>query len=218
MKRGLWFPETKRWEGEACYIIGGGHSLTGFDFACLKGRNVLGCNVAFYMGYQLVPITIFGDAKFLNAHLPHLRKYAAEGGEVISPARRVDSPPEWLKVMRKQLHGLSLSALGWNGNTGAAAINLALLFGADPVFLLGYDMQVSDGGLGNFHNAYAHTVKPEVYLRFKKGMGYVARDLPKLFPGQRVINLEDDTSALTDFPMESLKGHFASMEVCNGTH
>ena len=94
-------------------------------------------------------------------------------------------------------------------NTGASAINLALLFGANPIYLLGFDMQLSPEGKKNFHNAYSDKPNSKAYERFLRGMTLVARDLPTLFPGHQVINLEDDTSALKDFPKESLKKHFS---------
>ena len=186
-----------------------------FDWEALLGRNVLGCNAAFYMGSTLVPNTIFGDSKFLSQHLAGLTRYVGEGGIVVtnSTRRYRPPPPPWLRTMKKELHGLSKEALGWNGNTGASAINLALLLGASPIYLLGYDMQLSKEGEGNFHTAYSHTPKAHVYNRFLTGMVHLVRDLPKLFPGQQVINLEDGTSLLSVFPKESLREHFAERVV-----
>lgn len=214
MSCGQWSPEEV-WKGEPCYIIGGGPSLTDFDWERLRNKNVLGCNVAFYMGVDLVPYTIFGDTKFLKQHRVGLERYAKEGGVVITNSSRLRNPPppDWLKVIPKQLHGLGTDCLGWNGNTGASAINLALLFGADPIYLLGYDMQLSEDGKGNYHNAYSHVPTAKPYERFSKGMDSVARDLKKKFPGRQVVNLEDGTSALEVFPKESCEGHFQERKV-----
>jgi len=209
----FWFPEPI-WEGEPCYIIGGGSSLDGFDWNLLQNKNVIGCNVAFYIGVDLVPISIFGDAAFLKQHRAGLDKYAASGGQVITCSRRVDrhNPPDYLKIMKRSLHGLCLDGLGWNGNTGAIAINLALLFGASPIYLLGYDMRLSDEGKKNYHNCYNDRANSKIYNRFLRGLTMVARDLKKLFPGRQVINLEDNTSSLNVFPKESLKDHFSKVE------
>lgn len=209
MAKKFWFPDPI-WEGEPCYIIGGGSSLAGFDWDILKGRKVLGCTVAFYLGSSLVPFAIFGDAAFLEQHRHGLEKYAREGGIVVTNSNRVKKDtPDWLKRMRKVKDGLSTEALGWNGNTGSSAINLALLFGANPIYLLGYDMRISaDGKRKNFHNAYNDQPNPKAYDRFKRGMVQVGEDLTRLFPGRRVINLEDGTSGLEVFPKESLGEHF----------
>ena len=211
-----WLPKSI-WKDEPCYIIGGGSSLEDFPWDSLRGQNVIGCNAAFYMGADLVPIMIFGDGAFLKKHRTGLNQYAEAGGQVItcSPAavtKRFD-PPEYLKQIDKQEKGLAIDAVGWNRNTGSAAINLALLLGANPIYLLGYDMQLTKGKK-NFHNAYNDTPNPKAYERFADGMILVARDLKLLFPNRCVINLEDGTSALNVFPKESLKNHLSNLKEC----
>ena len=184
--------------------------MEGFDWNKLRGRNILGCNAAFYLGADIVPITVFGDGVFFKQHRVALDDYVQEGGQVISNSnslKRFD-PPEYLKVMKKYNRGLGTDGLGWNSSTGACAINLALIFRANPIFLLGYDMQLSPKGEKNFHNAYSDKPNSRSYERFLRGMTFVTRDLHKLFPGHEVINLEDGTSALKDFPKQSLKEHF----------
>ncbi len=212
--KGSWSPTTI-WQGQPCYVIGGGPSLRGFEWEALKGRNVIGCNAAYLLGAQVVPWLIFGDASFLHQHKEPLKQYVADGGTVVTNCSRVRKPPlpSWVHNLKKEIHGLSKDGLGWNGNTGASAINLALLFGANPVYLLGFDMQLSPDGKGNYHNAYHKPPKADVYDRFIKGMKYITRDLPKMFPGSRIINLEDGTSAMEVFPKESLRAHFSPVEV-----
>lgn len=203
------------WEGQSCYVIGGGPSLRSFPFDVLSGEFVLGCNMAFALGVDIVPITIFGDASFLIKHREGLEQYVEDGGWVVTNSSRLKKTiPPWLRQMKKALKGMALDALGWNGNTGASAINLALLLGANPVYLLGYDMGVDEGGRSNYHDHYhSNRVHPRTYPRFLKGMELVARDLRRLFPGRQVINLEDGTSKLEVFPKQSLKEHMSLLEV-----
>jgi len=210
MAKTQWFP-SPIWSDQSCYIIGGGPSLKGFPWEVLCGSNVLGCNAALYLGPEVVSILIFGDARFLHQHRPALDKYAEAGGVVVSPSHRLTkfNPPPYIKSMRKTLNGLSTNALGWNGNTGASAINLALLLGANPIYLLGFDMGLSPEGEKNYHNAYNDKPNPKTYKRFLGNMDKVARDLKEKFPGRHVINLEDGTSALNVFPKESLSEHFS---------
>jgi len=209
-----WFPDPI-WMDEPCYIIGGGSSLEDFNWHCLKGRNVLGCNAAFYLGVEIVPITIFGDAAFLDKHREGFKSYVDDGGWVITNSSRINQKeiPDWLKCMKKQLKGVGIDALAWNGNTGASAINLALLFGADPIYLLGYDMQISKEGKGNFHNVYNHKPEQKTYNRFIRGMINLKNGMKEFFPGRQVINLEEGMSALNVFPKESLKAHFIKEKV-----
>lgn len=212
---GRFFRPQRIWADEPCYIIGGGPSLDSFDFESLRGRHVLGCNATCYMDPSLVPWTIFGDASFLSKHRDVLEKYVAAGGNVVtnnSKFRKRRGRPSWLKVMLKQNRGLGRDRLGWNANTGASAVNLALLFGANPIYLLGYDMQLRDGK-ANFHNAYTKPANAKSYVRFRAGMGFLWKDLVAGFPDQRVVNLEDNTSALQQFPKESLEAHFAAQPV-----
>lgn len=208
-----WFPETI-WKDEPCYIIGGGPSLENFPWESLQGQNVIGCNAAFYMGVDLVPIMVFGDGAFLKQHRSGLDTYAQNGGWVITCSNSINrfDPPEYIKRMKKQLNGLAVDGLAWNGNTGSIAINLALLMGANPIYLLGYDMKISKEGKKNFHNAYSDRTNPKSYQRFLRGMNMAAKDLIKLFPGRRVINLEDGTSILNVFPKESLKSHLSNLK------
>ena len=204
-----WFPEQV-WLGHSCYVVGGGYSLHDFDWSLLADRNVVGTNVMFYYGHDLVPICVAGDGRFINSNVfqEGIKQYVTAGGIMVTNSNRFKKPPPWLRVMKRKLRGLATDALGWNGNTGASAINLALLLGANPVYLLGFDMQAT-GKRCNFHTAYAKSrSNPKVYKRFLKGMGFVAKDLRKVFPDRKVINLEDGTSALDVFPKQSLKAHF----------
>jgi hypothetical protein len=150
----------------------------------------------------------------LEQHREGLETYVKNGGWVVTNSTRVrpNTIPDWLKCIKRQLKGCGVDGLAWNGNTGAVAINLALLLGADPIYLLGYDMQISEDGKGNFHNAYNHKPNPKTYNRFLRGMRCMASEMKKLFPGRQVINLEDGTSALEVFPKESLKLHFSNVK------
>jgi len=208
-----WLPEPI-WKDEPCYVVGGGSSLENFPWESLRGQNVIGCNAAFYIGADIVPVMLFGDGAFLKRHRSGLDKYAADGGMVITCSQaaidRFD-PPAYLKRMARGQEGLAVDGLGWNRNTGAAAINLALLFGASMVYLLGFDMQLIDGKK-NFHNAYNDTPNAQAYERFNRGMNHVVRDLARLFSGRKVINLEDGTSVLNVFPKMSLKSHLADLK------
>lgn len=203
----MWTPKPI-WRGQSVYIVGGGPSLKSFQWEALFDRTVLGCNAAFYKGPDLIPFTIFGDCAFLHQHRAGLNNYVDGGGIVFTNSRCTQNAPTWLRVLPKKENGLGTIELGWNGNTGASAINLALMLGARKVFLLGFDMQLSKAGEGNFHDAYSHEPNPKVYSRFKRGMMQVRKDISIVFPGAEVINLEDGTSALTEFPKESLKAHF----------
>src|SRR5690554_642912 len=136
-----WTP-TKDWAGADVYIIGGGPSLAGFNFEVLRGRRVIGCNVAFMLGPSLCPLCYFSDEKWflrssldgLPVHL-QLHKYAKAGGIVVTNNRTLAQHNlPWLRCVERGRDGLDVdTTVAFNGNTGCSAINLALQMGARRV-------------------------------------------------------------------------------------
>jgi hypothetical protein len=183
------------------YIIGGGPSLIGFDWNRLTNKLTLGCNDAYQLGPAICKACVFGDLKWFAYHDEELAKFP-NPRFTNEPSLYVHSP-DWLLCMRREGNGLHQNALGWNGNTGAVAINLALVLGAQRVFLLGYDMKAPSKNLVNWH---VHNVsKPNMnsYERFKRGMESVKNNLPSVFPGREIINIGPD-SDLDCFPKEPI--------------
>lgn len=189
MPRGTPLPE---WEGEDAYVIGGGRSLETFDFHKLHGLNTIGCNQAFIKGVDIVNVCIFGDSKFWDNFD---RELASFGGWVVTN-QGVMQPPPWLLTFDRVETGLSVSALGWNYNTGASAINLAFIMGARRVYLLGFDMHPT----GHWHGRAIEQAREQHYERFQEGFDDVERSLPVVFPGRQVFNVTDGSSKLRAFP------------------
>lgn len=186
----LWVPQ-KLWNGDA-FIIGGGDSLRGFDFSRLNGEHVVGCNDAYKLGRETCNICIFGDERFLQAHQKRLAEYVKSGGFVVTNDTHLEaSRISWLNWMRKRARGLHHDALGWNLNTGASAINLALLLGAENVYLLGFDRQLGKNDSPNYHDEILIQPKPETYPKMNMADAYMKRDLKKKFPGCHVWNVTD---------------------------
>lgn len=215
MRRKEGYKPEPIWEGEDAYVIGGGNSLRDFDWDLLRGRNTIGCNSAYLHGPDICRVCFFGDRKFFDKYRAELARYVVEGGEVITNCTYffvVGAP--WLKVMRRLPRGMANGdTLGWNWSSGAAATNLALLFGAKRVFLLGIDLR-SDQGVHNWHERQPEKFNPGVYQRFTLGFELVKRDLKKLFPEQEVIQITDLDTSLK-FPVETTGKHFATGD-CHG--
>jgi len=192
------------WEGEDVFVIGGGPSLRAFRFDRLKPYLTVGCNDAYLLGEEICNICVFGDLKWYMKNKSGLEKFA---GLVVTnqPSLHVRSP-DWLRTMSRVPNGLSSTGLSWNGNTGAMAINLALILGAQRVFLLGIDLKLH-GKKANWHDNHqkksstAGWVGP--FRRFRAGFRSVAKALPVTFPGKEVINLGPD-STLDIFPKACL--------------
>ena len=192
------------WKGHDVFVIGGGPSLTGFDWFRLRGHLTVGCNSAYLLGVIACKICVFGDGSrsnersFWNKNKDGLAAYAAQGGVVFTnhPALFDDETP-WLWTMRRQARGLSTTErLGWNHNTGSTAINLALLLGARRLYLLGFDMR-SNGTKNNWHSNGERRIDPAVYHEFIDNYKCVARDWHEKFNDRIIVNLTPD-SALPD--------------------
>ncbi len=191
-----WIPEAQ-WEGQDVFIIGGGNSLKHFDWSLLENECTIGCNSAFTLGEKVCKICIFGDYKWFNKFKSELQFY--KGILFTNSSQLRNTKLNWLWTMPRKGKGLGTTTLGWNSNTGAAAINLALILGAQRIFLLGFDMHLSKEGKSNWHNKLMGKQKAVVYKKFIMAFAKVLVDLRKVFPGKEVINVTDD-SDLDIFP------------------
>jgi len=190
-----WTPE-KKWNGQDVFIIGGGNSLEQFDWKLLKNENTIGCNDAFRHGIEICKICVFGDVKWFQSFESELARYKGVVFTSCQQLQRTNLP--WLWFMSRRAFGLYENALGWNGNTGAAAVNLALLLGAKRIFLLGFDMHLSKDNKPNWHQNRLNKPNKNIYSKFLKGFGKLVTDLKK-FPDVEIINVTDDSS-LNLFP------------------
>lgn len=99
--------------------------------------------------------------------------------------------------MNRQRDGLATgNALAWNYSTGAMAINLAISFGANPIYLLGYDLQPIQG---QTHWHKLRTTVTASFQRFQKGFLSLATAVKKQRPDVQIVNVTDGSSALNVF-------------------
>jgi len=186
-----WIPE-KIWEDQDVFIIGGGNSLELFDWELLKNENTIGCNDAFRHGSEICKICIFGDAKWFQSFKNELARYK---GTVFTNCQQLQKTKlSWLWTMTRKGSGLHGDALGWNSNTGAAAVNLALLLGAKRIFLLGFDMHLSNNKRANWHQNRLDKPNENIYPKFLRGFKKLAVDWKKKFPDAEIINVTDNSS------------------------
>lgn len=187
-----------RFDGQDLFIIGGGPSLRSFDFDKLKGRNVIGCNDAYHFGDDIVDINIFGDFRWWVHH-----KIKDAFKEFTNPVVTNNTKCKdekrliWFKRLSTGYYDDGVT-LGWNGNTGSSAINLALVLGASRIFLLGYDME-KQGIKANWHDRQLSKPNARCYRRYIKAFHTSVQDIEKKWPDVEIINLNPD-SQLTVFP------------------
>lgn len=211
LNRSLW-PKLKDgdWNGHRCFLVGGGPSLRGFDFERLRGEKVIAINAAFVD----VP---FADVLFMMDFVTFYTKlrqgkfgekvkqlfYEFKGLKVILDIMN-RHPEGLLYVPSTGRHGLSLNlkrGLCHGNNSGVGALNLAICLGADPIYLLGYDMKHKDGK-AHYHNVYPVMHRETIHRSFAGDFEKIAPAIKEL--GVKVVNLSND-SALTCFPFASVE-------------
>lgn len=188
----------KIWSDAVVFIIGGGPSLKGFDFTPIQKYRVIGVNQAFRLG-DWVDVCWFGDCSFYTNNREDLREFA---GLKITCCTRVPEHgwPDVKNVGRGKQLGLVMKPdqVGWNRNSGASAINVALHLGAKTIILLGFDMMPNNKE-HNWHDRYGVRSKNHnPYPGHLKGFLPIAKDLAK-WPGTKVINANPD-SIIDVFP------------------
>jgi hypothetical protein len=143
------------WAKHPAFIVGGGPSLVGFDFARLRGHRSIGVNVAFY---KFDPTIIFSmDTRCLNWILKGhyepkfpglLEKFRKSTAYKVWLMTYVASLPDEIFTVptyRDYTAGLaafplrSTDGIGHGNNSGYGAVNLAACLGANPIYLLGFD-------------------------------------------------------------------------------
>lgn len=198
----------REWEGQTAYIIGGGPSVLKCDTNNLPGR-IIATNEA---GLTIRPdadVLLFSDMRWWEWNKDRMRLYT--GPRIVTNNLMNNSPAKvhYLDRLRgNQNLGLPLSEdptrlSGWC--SGGRAINLAYLFGASEIVLIGFDMHERDGD--NFHDKHqAKPLKGRKAERFIPAIECLKPGLDKA--GVRVVNCTPG-SALKCFPIMSLEEYHA---------
>jgi len=183
------------------FVIASGPSLTQADCDLVKSKPVK--TLAVSDAYKLIEADYHYscDRVWWELHIAHVkagRRFTQYGG---------DDEREWAEsqglepVLSCGLPGLGLDCIHTNGNSGAQAINLAYLLGAKSIYLLGFDMDWTDGKSHFFgdHPEGLRNRNPNVLIpKFDQ----LAKDLEAR--GVEVINCSRAT-ALYQFRRESLE-------------
>lgn len=217
------------WKDQPCFITAGGPSLAKFDFSRLKGKLSIGINKAFLTYAPSINYSM--DSTFYEAIINGFYD-EQEGCRVLLkwldyPGHRIFLTPMELKkfgpevwlVRRKwkaDVNKVDLEEGIWGGeNSAAGAINLAISLGADPIYLLGYDMKCGDQT--HYHNGYVdnapdekgqNTLVARDPVVFNAKLKEYREEITALAPlwkesGNTIINLGPD-SDLTCFPFQDL--------------
>jgi len=185
----------KAWKDQRCFIIGGGESLKGFDFSKLKNALVIGVNRA----YEVMPCTI---NYAMDNNLYHWITKGRLGQEAKKKFEDFKGIPVWLDsagydyprgifILNKlgsQKNNFSMKhGIRSGTNAGFGALNLAVCLGANPIYLLGFDMEGKDGEQIWWHDGYPDNQNDKIYNAFILDFKKIAPKLKK--NNIQVINL-----------------------------
>lgn len=130
-----------QWKGRRAFVIGGGPSLSGFPFEELKDELVIAVNKAHVCGVADVVVT--GDLRWLTAYKPNERVdpslpiiYAHRRIHPVKPGPGILS----IHCCQEGGWGRSFEEGVTPGGSGIRAVNLTAILGANPIYLLGFDM------------------------------------------------------------------------------
>lgn len=176
----------RAWSNERAFIIGGGPSLTGFDFSRLKNERIIAINKAFrdVMFADIVYFMDFvhfynklKDGKFGDDTLQKWHDFKGHKVFADSHVRNLDDVL-WVNLAWHQ-HGVSSSqrrGLHRGTNCGYGALNLAIVLGANPIYLLGYDMQRSKDKT-HYHEGYRRTANQKALIEFAASFTMIYKDI-----------------------------------------
>jgi len=193
------WPFQQIWKDEDVYIIGGGSSVSHFPVSRLQSEHVIGCNNAYLFGTAIVDLLFFGDLKWYQYHMQHSLLQFFKNPKISNHISMKDV--DGVIYCPRETEGFHKHAIGWNGNTGSAAINLALVLGANRIYLVGFDMGLDDNGASNWHVNTLDTPTQEHYDRYIDVMKKTVADIVVNFPGVKIINLNPE-SKLDIFPKQ----------------
>lgn len=210
----VWPIETA-WLGDDVFIIGGGYSLQKmkFDWTLLNDEHTIGCNDAYTRGEKVCKICFFGDMRWYKHHEDKLSRFSNPIFTNVSGLKRAKVSYLW--TVKRYGTGLHSDGIGWNGNTGAAAINLALLLGVRRIYLLGFDMQRVDDR-ANWHkdNIRPEATTSDIYKGFTKGFGRIVHDWKAKFSRVEIFNVTDCSALPSDVIPWLDPTEFWSMRKC----
>ncbi len=187
------------WKDQRCFIIGGGESLKGFDFSKLKNELVIGVNRA----YEIAPVTI---NYAMDNNFYHWMTKGKLGQEAKQRFEDFKGIPVWLdsagydypqgifilnELGRKKNNFVMKDGIRGGTNAGLGALNLAVCLGANPIYLLGFDMIGKKGKQVWWHDGYPNVQGDRVYNGFILDFKNIAGKLKDR--NIQVVNLNPDS-------------------------
>lgn len=188
------------WKGRRCFVLAGGPSLTNFDFSLLENELTIGINRI----YESLDCTILFamDGRFYNWILEGKYGKIAKTKFVNFNGMKI-----WLDLSNLPINNVfyirssGRKGLSWNlanglchgNNSGYGALNLALVLGANPIYLLGYDMKFKNGK-GHYHDGHPIPFVESMMNSFRNSFNQKIVHEELALNKRKVINLNRDSN------------------------
>lgn len=199
-----WWPD---WRGDKCVIVAGGPSAGEQDYELVHetGAKTIVINNA----HKLVP---WADVLFA-CDLAWWKRYGPalvfDGLRLSTDKNSCEPRQPWgvqqvmLDRPSDKLNLARYNCVGWGGNSGFQALNLAVQFGCHKIILVGYDMTTRHGLHWHGPHPTGMNNPTEINVqRWRRAIDAAADDLEPL--GIEVINTSE-ISALTRYSKMSLR-------------
>jgi hypothetical protein len=198
-------------------VVGSGPSLKNFDRRLLKDELTIGCNMEYKWGPTIsiaqdervmqgdgapgfVPLGM--NPEWYNQPYPVYFHGHPEKEIPIANPRVLFAKSDHTHLQPFKWGTSLATGLYYGANCGMAALNLAEILGANPIYLLGFDAVASDSR-EHWHDAYPtewmireQQAKEMLYAKWIAEFRRIAKMLK---PETRVVNLNPD-SAIDAFP------------------
>lgn len=189
---------TKRWEGETVCIIASGPSLTVEDCNEVKHRGWK--TIAINDSYKIAPfsnVLYACDGSWWDVHINEVKKNFTNELWTQDKHAALTYNLNYIKSENKQ--GLSLKDVIYQGaNSGYQCTNLAYLWGAKRIILLGLDCSPDKNGKTHWFGKHPKPLSnTHPFERWKTAFNKISEDLKRV--NVEVINASRKT-ALTCFP------------------
>lgn len=185
------------WETVVC--VAGGPSLAEWQCDALKTPKamgwvkVIGVNNAYQYGNLWLDALLAVDLQWWKKHHADVKK-RRPGLELVTQC--ASSHKQFALTTRirgSARDGLGTHEIHTGGNGGHAAVNLAYLWGAKRIILLGYDMKLGPRGEKHWHPDHpAPCIQTQLFDHWIKRFESTAKDLERL--GVQVWNATPDSA------------------------
>lgn len=205
------YPDITRkdWRARPAVVIAAGPSLTREDVEIVRASReadrirVVSVSNAWKLCSPWADVYFAGDRRYWIEYMqPMLR--AGVPKDRIATCCNVTAKLEQVRYHRAANRpGLGTHELHTGGNSGWMGLNLAFLYGARRIFLLGFDMQLGPADEKHFDGA--HPRRCDVPLNFSEWLHRMRKAAPELEQrGCRVINCSRRT-AIDCFPRSTVE-------------